>query len=383
MHVVPPLRGLFIDIGLNYHGGVSQVLLNLARHRHPAHLRMDIGCLEPALSMMIPTLGALGVPVHEFGQDGLLRPAWRMRRVLRERQIEVVVATSFRSYLVAKLATSGSRIPVIFWIHTINQLTTRRAKAAIFHLLSRRDTLLHISQAAMKTNRPQGHLGRDAVIYNGVEPPESRSEWLPCEPSRRAEFELSPDDIVLGYVATFEPYKDHRTLLDGFNRLAAHKPNLRLVLIGQGTLQDEMKTYAASLECGSSIRFLGPREDARSLLGLMDLYVHVSPEEGFGLAVVEAMLANRPVVAARSYALPELIDHGHTGLLFEARDPADFERQVMRLLNDPAWAHRLALAAGQSSRTRFPPEPFAAEVVDLLREEVRVRSSPTLLRRHS
>lgn len=383
MPFAPPLRGLFIDIGLNYHGGVSQVLLNLARHRHPAQLSMDIGCLEPALPMMIPTLGALGVPVHEFGEDGLLAPARRLRRVLRERQIEIVVATSFRSYLVAKLATLGSRIPVLFWIHTINQLTVSRVKAAVFRRLSRHDTLLHISKAAMVANRPAGHLGRDVVIYNGVEAPESRPEWLPCDPARRAEFGLSQDDIVLGYLATFEPYKDHRTLLDAFDRVAAHIPQARLVLIGQGTLLDDMKAYAANLQSGRHIRFLGPRQDARALLGLMDLYVHVSPEEGFGLAVVEAMLARRPVVAARSYALPELVDHGQTGLLFEARNAADLHEQLVRLLDDPTEARRLAQAGDEACRHRFPPGPFAVQVVSLLREELLARPSSPLPRRPS
>lgn len=365
-----PTRALLVDMVLKQSSGVTHVLLTLARHRDHEGLSLVFASLHPVQKAMVPFMTEQNVPVHSVGNRSISSAARGLQDVIRTGDVQVVIANSFRAYLAAKLATFQSRVPVIFWIHTINQIETTPLKTGLFRTLTRNDTLLYVSRAVRDGNQPPGHRGRSAVIYNAVEPPEMKAEWQPYDRKQRVGHGLPAGGTVLGYVANMVDYKDHRTLFNGFNALASRRPDVHLMLVGDGPLMNDLKGYVAGLETADRIHFLGMRTDARALLGLIDIYVHPSPEEAFGMAVVEAMLAGRPIVAARSCALPELIDDGTTGLLFEPQNPQDLARQVERLLDDPALATRLAHAADASARQRFAPQRLATELSALLSETV-------------
>lgn len=372
----PHTRALLVDLVLKQNSGVTQVLLTLARYRDHERLSLVFASMFSAQKALVPLLAEQDVAVHSLGNRSIHEAARKLKSVVRTEGVQVVVANSFRTYLTSKLATVRSGVPVVFWIHTVNQIETSPLKARLFRTLTRRDTLLYVSRAVKENNHPPGHRGRSAVIYNAVEPPEAKDEWRPYSSTRRPEYGLPAGATVLGYVANMVDYKDHRTLIEGFAALAARDPDLHLMLVGDGPLLGQLRAQVAALECADRIHFLGMRVDARALLGLVDIYVHPSPEEAFGVAVVEAMLAGRPVVAARSCALPELIDDGATGLLFEPHNPADLARQVTTLLDDPARAHQLACAADESARRRFAPQRLATELSALLSDTVHSAAAP-------
>ena len=371
---------MFVDRGLNFHCGVSKALLNLARGVDPARLQIEIGSLEPPSSEMLGEFSRLKPPVHWLGDRSYPASAWALRRVLARRDISLVVCSSLRSYLVAKLALLGRPGRVVFWVHGMDQIISSALKAAVFRRLSERDTLIFISGAVRQATLPPRRRGRHRVVYNGVERPTNDGRWWPYSRERRAEFGLSTEDVVLGYVGSFEPYKDQRTLLLAFEQLCRQHDRLQLLLIGRGEELAEMQTLAASLDCRARVHFLGPRPDARSLLGLLDLYVHPCYAEGFGLAVVEAMLAGVPVVAAGSGGLPEVVCDNRTGLLFRAQDPVDLSRQLSRLIDYPLEARRLALAGQRDALERFSPQVFAEQITQLLEEEQTLLPGPAAAR---
>ncbi|WP_051935653.1 glycosyltransferase family 4 protein [Deinococcus sp. YIM 77859] len=370
-----PVRSLFLDRGLNFHGGVTKALLNLARSVQPEQVQLEIGSLEPPSPEMRDEFGRLGVPVHHLG-EGYLRSALALRRVLRASSTQLVVCNSFRSYLIAKLAAAGLPVRLLFWVHGIAEIRASRLKTQLYRALSYRDTLIFISDAVRQANLPPRHAGRHHVIHHGVESPFQVAQWRPYSREARAGLGLAPDDLVLMYVASFESYKDHRTLLQAFDRLWTRHPHLRLVLIGQGVGLEAMRELAASLASRGRIHFLGPRADARPLLGLADIYVHPCYVEGFGLAVVEAMLARLPVVAAAGGGLPEIVQDGVTGLLFPPQSVEDLERQLERLITDPQLARRLGEAGEQRGLQQFSPERFADQMTHVLLSEVRRERAP-------
>lgn len=364
-----------------YSSGITQVMYKLARHRKPELLDMINVSLDKPSKTMTGLFNAFGIRISHVGNSSILRSALNLRRVIKQSSADLVVANSFRCYLVAKLAVAGTGKPVMYWIHTINQIHTSRLRRILFPILSKRDALIYVSKAVRENNRPRGHQGMEAVIYNAVEAPEMMPEWQPYSPEKRIEFGIPEDAIVLGYTAQFVYYKDHTTLLNAFDHLSRRIPNLYLVLVGGGPDHTGAVARAKQLAASDRVLFLGIREDARALLGIVDLYVHVAPEEAFGLAVVEAMLAQRPVIAARAFALPELIRDEETGLLFETGNAQDLERQITRLIENRAYAAQLAAAGEQDCRRRFPPEPFAQQVTAFLQNVMSRRSSQSLVRK--
>ncbi len=106
----------------------------------------------------------------------------------------------------------------------------------------------------------------------------------------------------------------------------------------------------------------------RRILGLVDIYIHPCREEGFGLAVVEAMLAKCAVVAAREGALVELVESGKTGLLVNPGDAREFADAIVQLAADPATRQRMALAARQSCLEKFGIDKFADGISSFLED---------------
>lgn len=370
-----PVRAIFLDVPLTYSSGITQVMYKLARYRQPELLDMLIVSLDTPSKIMVELFEAAGVRVSHIGNSTILKSALNLRRMISYDSVDIVVVNSFRCYLVAKVATAGSGKPVVYWIHTINQIHTSRVRRALFPVLSKRDALIYVSRAVLKNNRPRGYQGQDVVIYNSAEAPEVLLEWQPYAPEERAKFGIPANAVVLGYTAQFVYYKDHTLLLNAFDSLSQRFPDLYLVLVGDGPDHAAAAARAEQFAARDRVLFLGNRRDARALLGIVDLYVHVAPEEAFGLAVVEAMLARRPVIAAQAFALPELVRDGETGLLFESGNVEDLERQITRLIEDRTYATQLAAAGEQDCRRRFPPEPFAQQITAFLQSVSATSSS--------
>lgn len=149
-------------------------------------------------------------------------------------------------------------------------------------------------------------------------------------------FGLSPDAVVVGCVAQLIPRKGHATLLQSFAGLAAAHPNLRLICFGAGPLETALVRQIAALGLTQRITLAGFREDLPALLPGLDLLVHAADREGLGVAVLEALAARVPVVAAAAGGVPDSIEDGVTGLLVPPGDEAALAAAIERVLEDRA-----------------------------------------------
>ena len=130
-------------------------------------------------------------------------------------------------------------------------------------------------------------------------------------------------------VATLETHKDHATLLRALAAALAGGADLELALVGAGRLADALRTQADALGLGARVEFLGARRDVPELLGQSDLFVFsTTAQEGWGVAVLEALAAGLPVVASDVPALREALADGRWGRLVSAGDPGALARAL-------------------------------------------------------
>ena len=123
----------------------------------------------------------------------------------------------------------------------------------------------------------------------------------------RAEFGIPEDTLVIGHVGRFESQKNHQFLLEIAAEVAAREPNLRLLLIGIGSLRPEIEQKAAQMGLADRVIFLGARPDVpRIMSGLMDIFLFPSLYEGLGLVLIEAQAAGLPCIFADT--VPEEAD---------------------------------------------------------------------------
>lgn len=156
----------------------------------------------------------------------------------------------------------------------------------------------------------------------------------------RARGRLAPSgEVIVGYVGRVAPEKQ-------LGRLAALRglSGIHLVIVGNGPSLTELKRELA----GMPVTFLGELRGAElaAAYSTFDVFLHTGTGETFGQTVQEAQASGIPVIAPRAGGPIDLIDHGHSGLLFEAHDDADMRRCVERMLND----HPMRLRVGEAGR---------------------------------
>jgi glycosyltransferase involved in cell wall biosynthesis len=174
----------------------------------------------------------------------------------------------------------------------------------------------------------------------------------------RARLGFGGDEFVFGTVGNLAPKKDQGSLLEAFARVHRSLPQSRLVVIGTGPRERELKAAAEELGVAPAVRFLGMRDDVPDLLPGFDTFVLSSLHEGLSIALVEALAAGVPVVATRVGGIPELIIHGEYGLLVPPHDPDALAAAMEGLARNDRARQRLA-AAGPVRAADFGIQPAA------------------------
>ncbi|HYO74412.1 MAG TPA: glycosyltransferase family 4 protein [Archangium sp.] len=157
--------------------------------------------------------------------------------------------------------------------------------------------------------------------------------------------------VELITVANLVENKGVHHLLGALGRLRS--PRVRLRVVGDGPAQQSLRALAVRLGLAHQTEFLGLRNDVHELLGTSDICIQPALAEAFGLTVAEAMACGCAVVASRVGGIPELIQHGRTGLLVEPGDEAGFATALERLLDDPVLRRQLGEAARQRACESF------------------------------
>lgn len=182
----------------------------------------------------------------------------------------------------------------------------------------------------------------------------------------RREFGIPPGAPVLASVSRLFVHKGTAELLRAFALVQKELPAARLFIVGEETpfsrgFMAEMRALARELGVSDTAIFTGQRADVPNIMAACDVYTMPSDEEPFGLVYLEAMAMGKPVIALANGGTPEVIEHGHTGLLSAYQDVPAFAANVLALLRDPEM--RLRMGANGRSRVlaRFTAERMARD----------------------
>jgi glycosyltransferase involved in cell wall biosynthesis len=180
---------------------------------------------------------------------------------------------------------------------------------------------------------------------------------------------VPPGGCLIGSVGRLDPQKGYPYLIDAARDLVARRRNVRFVVAGDGPSRQCLETLIASLGLCDHFLLCGFRTDVPEFLAALDVFVSSSLWEGLPLAVVEAMLLERPVVATNVGGTSEVVLDGRTGYLVPPRDPTALSAAVLTILSDPLGAGRMVRAA-QAQVTSLLDAGSAARAFDLQVEGV-------------
>jgi glycosyltransferase involved in cell wall biosynthesis len=256
-------------------------------------------------------------------------------------------------------AAAAARVPYVSTRHNDDRylLGPFRYVDRVFARGARR--LIAISDAVRHFLERAGHRpARLQTIHYGLdEAPSAPSEVTP-------EAAGIPADVPLVLaIGRLIEQKDHETLLRAFASARAAHPRARLAILGSGPREAQTRALAASLGLADTVAMPG-RVEPRDWLARADVFAHTPRWEGFGIVLLEAMLAGLPVAATRVSAVPEIVVDGETGALVEAGDWRRAGEALSGLLADPARARALGEAGRDRARSQFSVARMVERTLD-------------------
>ena len=191
-----------------------------------------------------------------------------------------------------------------------------------------------------------------SVIHNGIVP----GDVTPCadiEVNIEKEFHVRDGIKIIGAIGSLHPRKGHEYLIRAADIICRKRQDIKFLIVGEGVSEGRLINLRDSLGLREKIVFAGHREDIPPLLSIMDIVVHPSLEEGFGISIIEAMLSSKAVIATNVGGIPEIIENGKTGLLIPEKDPAAIADAVIYLLNNPDKMKEMGMSAKLRVREKF------------------------------
>jgi L-malate glycosyltransferase len=175
---------------------------------------------------------------------------------------------------------------------------------------------------------------------------------------------MNDDEYHIGIVARLTDVKNHRMIIDAFNRIRRYH-RARLWIIGTGDLEKELKEYVLNLGIKNKINFTGKRTDVIRLMNAMDLFVLCSKSEGLSITLLEAMASGLPIIATNVGGNGELIKNGYNGILVELGDTKGLADAIEKMIKEK----QLAMKYGMNSKINFSKyysvETMAKEMIRL------------------
>jgi glycosyltransferase involved in cell wall biosynthesis len=347
-----PVRLLLIATGIDRRGAESHVLAlarGMSARGWDVHLAYWGGSGE-----LEPEFRAAGVAVHRLRVRGKLNPLTfgQFVRLVRAVQPDVVHTHLPLAELYGNLAAAACRVPTIVSTKHSDHAVFRRPLVRVGHLLisAPNASVIAVSEYMARFVREVGVWpGRRLVaIPNGLDIAAFDAASPPAQVSALRR-ELAPDGRrLIGAAGRLEPEKGFDVLIDAMAGVAEREPSARLVIAGGGSRRDELQAQIVRLGLSERVRLLGPRRDLPALMHAVELFALSSWSEPFGLVLLEAMAARRPVVATNAGGAPEVVVDGQTGTLVAPGDAAGMADALVALLAD----RDRALVYGAAGRAR-------------------------------
>lgn len=344
------MKTLHIITGLN-DGGAEAVLYRLCTHdRAPQHhvvSLMDSGKYGPMLTEAGVPVTCLNMKQGKISVRGL----WKLWRLIRKLDPDAIQTWMYHADLLGGVTARLAGHRNITWsIHhtTLDPAESPRSTILVAKACARLSRIVprRIICCAEKSREVHAELGYDRarmrVIPNGYDlaifqPDPAAGIQL------RQELTLSPNEPVIGFVARFDPYKDHVTLLRALEIIKAkgHCPQCLLIGTGMTEANTTLAEKISDLDLSKYIHLLGRRNDIPTVMNALDLHVMSSMSEGFPNVLAEAMACGTPCVSTDVGDAAMIV--GDTGIIVAPRSPQALANAITDLLakrDRPTWEQR-------------------------------------------
>ncbi|MCX6780788.1 MAG: glycosyltransferase [Candidatus Magasanikbacteria bacterium] len=333
VHIIPTL-----DLG-----GAERILVDLVRYGNRDAFDFAVVTIVGG-GPLESELRAAGIPYYSLGKTTLLGLGMlvELTHLLNRLEPDIVHTHLFGAHLWGQVASMLNRVPIMVASEQNTDVDLGELKTRVKQMLSyTADTVIAASDAIRTFLINQGHISENkiVVIRNAIET--HRYLNLPAP-----KFEGSLKLLVIGRLW---PQKGHDILIEALSGM--HTIPWQLTIIGTGNLLDSLVDRVTLLHLNDRVQFIGAQLDVAEAIAEHDVVVMPSRWEGIGLVVMEGMAAGRCVIASNVGGIPELIDHGKTGLLVQPENPAALAEAIKWVWEHQDIAQQIGAQAREYART--------------------------------
>jgi glycosyltransferase involved in cell wall biosynthesis len=356
-------------------GGAEKILLELAeRLRERGHTIVPVGP-DNGCGWLGEEFRCRGFRPETFS---LRRPLdWRclvgLVRMLLATGIDVVHSHEFTMGVYGTAAAMAVKRPHIITMHGGKSFAAKLRRRVALRWAARQSVMVAVSHATAQflsdsLRVPAARLG---VVPNGVSFVAGDGRLM------REEFGLREGEAIIVSVGNLYPVKGYDVLIQALSLLQADRPDLtwRAMIAGRGHDEGRLRQLIERKELATRCLLLGHRDDIPDLLAAADVYALPSLSEGLPLALLEAMLAGKPIVASDVGGIPEAIGSNNVALLVTPGNAERLAEALATLLSDRDRAEQLGHKARTRARREFGARRMMERYEELYYRAIRSHAS--------
>ena len=365
------MKVLLLTTHLNV-GGVSIYTLNLAKYIKKAG--MDV-CVVSSGGELVSELENEGIKHFQidiktkfaFGYK-IIKNIGPLQKFIRENNIDIVHAQTRVTQVLASIIKKCSNIKYVSTCHGFFKHTNFGRK--IYPAWG--DKVIAISESVKR------HLVSDfgvdsrkvIKVFNGIELNKYDGLLKNKDKTVLLKLGLNEKDIIIGSIGRLSSVKGYKYLIEAFRDIASTVDNARLLLVGDGPEKERLKQQINDTGMKNKIIINQGSQKLAKFFSVIDIFCLPSINEGFGLALVEAMASGRACIASNVGGLSELICNEEDGILFDPKSSESIKEAIMILINDKEKRDMFAQKGQVKVRQQISIEKSVAETIEVYKEMI-------------
>ncbi len=356
MKDIPPKRILHIVEDLKV-GGLEKILASIVLSLDKSRYDIQVWCLAKG-GQIAEELIEQGIPVRILGLKGYYNPLRiaALARIMKKENFHIIHTHGYFAGTFGRFAAILAGIPVIIaHVHSTYYDYGKRNLLIERFLSSFTDRIVCISQAVERfvTVNEKIRKERTCMIYNAVTSPDKLLNDQQRK-KMRASLGFDAEAIVIAVVASLTVNKGHGILLTAFKKIFISHPSVRLLIVGDGPLREQLEASTRQLMVDQVVVFTGIRKDVFDLLQISDIFVLPTQiREGLGVALIEAIAVGLPVIGTNIGGIPEVIEDGANGILVSPVNSEELAQAFEKLIDDKELRSSMGFRGRQIYEEKF------------------------------
>ena len=350
-------------------GGLQQVVVNLCRTIDKNKFHTTVLCLR-ALGPLTREIEKLGIkvmllPQKQTGTDYF--SFLKVADILKNENIHVIHTHNTQPLIDGTLGAiiSGGRQRIIHTDHARQFPDKKRYMFAEWCMSHFVHKMVGVSEQTTENLHKYEKIHRKKLmtIENGIDG--SSFAISIDKKSKRKELGIPPVGPVIGVISRLEKVKGITYLLQAMPKIIKSFPELTLLIVGDGSEMDNLKSETNQLDVVQNVKFAGVRHDIPEIFQILDIYLLPSLSEGLPMGLLEAMAAGCPVIATRVGGIPKVAGNNRTVIIVEPRNVEMLKTKTLTLLSNTELQYKISNAALELFNSQFSAKLMSRNYMEL------------------